>query len=91
MSPTAPDTETAMRMLPLLDRGREALHAHLASLPAVARPMVVGNSLSVVTEADYVANAILLLRHVCRNGAPTHILCTDGHLCALLEHLPEKW
>lgn len=87
--------ELARAMVPLLERGDEALRAHIASLPASAGP-VLGSGLGVlhvVTEEDFAANAMLCLRFVTSEAArkPMHILCANGALCALLEQLSARW
>ncbi len=81
------DAATAARMVPLLHRGREALRRHIAALPVEAQPMggtEAARSVFVVTAEDFARHPLLCLRHAVVNGAPTHILCEGGELCALL-------
>lgn len=87
--------ELARAMVPLLERGDEALRAHIASLPASSGP-IVGTGIGVlyvVTEEDFAAHALLCLRFVTSEAArkPMHILCANGAICALLEQLSARW
>ncbi len=77
----------ALAIMPLLERGSEALKTRYASIPKKDRP--IGLSIAVVTEEDFVRNSRLILRHVCASGTSTHILCESGVLCLLIERLPE--
>jgi len=90
MSPNAPEVHTALRMMPLFERGREALRLKLCELPARDRP-IGGMNIDVVTYDDFVTQAALILRHVVVNGAATHILCQDGSLVALIERRIGNW
>ena len=90
------DVDASARMEPLLVRGRQALRAYTMSRPhsnAHAMDMLVGTSasLDVVTHGDFLANAALVLRHVTRNAAPTHVLCESGALCTLIERRIGSW
>lgn len=83
-------------MLPLLDRGRAALVRYIESrveIDAFRRQVLLGTatSLSVVTEADFDANAGLCIRHVKHNGVTTHILDEAGGLCVVLAQRVEDW
>lgn len=95
MSPHAPEVHTALRMLPLLERGREALLVYIRSRNIEERRRQVllstATTISVVTHADYVANAALCLRHVEHNGVSTHILNENGALCVVLAQRIEDW
>lgn len=84
------DILLARQMVPLLERGTEALRAKLATMPSKydARAAI---GIDVVTEEDFATEARLILRHVVHHGTPTHILCSNGSLCALLERLAPKW
>lgn len=87
-SELVPDLETARRMVPLLERGEEALRRELATRPAQSRPQ---GSVDLVTQSDFAQHAILCLRHVQRNAPSLHILCDDGASVALLQCLTGKW
>lgn len=92
----APEAHTALRMAPLFDRGLAALRAYTESRPHVDdlhRDMLLTTAagLDVVTHADFIANAALVLRHVIHNGAPTHVLCDNGAMCALIERRAGTW
>lgn len=91
----APDSGLALLMLPLIERGRDALRTYIATLPPDAQPLggprSVGSSIDVVTHADFVANPALCLRYVVQNSAPTHVLCEDGALCALIAKRTSTW
>lgn len=90
MIPDAPHDETALRMQPLLKRGRQALFAYLRTFPKERRP-IGGGQIHVVTRSDFVANADLCLSHVELNGTPTHVLCANGALCVLIEKREQNW
>lgn len=81
------ETRAMAEMEPVLERGREALKAYIRALPPRSQPMggdrSVEKSMAIVTYEDFVANPALCLRYVVQNKASTHILCEDGHLCAL--------
>jgi hypothetical protein len=94
LSPNAPDTQIAMRMVSLLSRGRAALEAYIVSRPVHLQPMggvrgVVG--INVVTREDFVASPELCLDHATVNGALIHILSPDGQLAALIENYKATW
>lgn len=82
------DPGVALAMLPLLERGTEALRLKFANVPLADRP--IGLTVDVVTEFDFIRYPALVLAHVCRNGTSTHILCASGVLCSLLERLSGK-
>lgn len=90
MSPHTPEVHTALRMMPILKRGCEAMALYIDSLEPRLRPVVPAN-IHVVTHADYVANAELVLRHVVHNGVTTHVLCLNGSLCALIQKRNGNW
>lgn len=88
--------ETAERaMHPLFERGREALRAYVSALPNEARPLGgpgAVDSIRVVCLDDFVAHARLCVRNVVANGVLTHVLCEEGHLCAILERrIVRRW
>lgn len=96
LSPHAPELHTAMRMLPLLERGQRALVAYIdsnAGIDPFRRRVLLGtaSSISVVTEEDFDANAELCIRHVKHNGVTTHILDKLGGLCVVLAQRIEDW
>jgi len=82
-------------MLPLLERGREALRTYIRALPDGEGPIggarSIGRSIDIVTHDDFCKHAALVMRHVIHNRSPTHILCADGALCALIESRPTSW
>lgn len=88
-TPTGLDMVAAMQMIPLIERGRAALTAHILALPPRERP-VTPITIDVVTEADYTAHAIWCLRHAVHNGRTVHVLCENGSVCALLMRVPGK-
>jgi hypothetical protein len=91
VSPTGPDTKVALAMLSLFDRGRIALVAYVNALPPFARPMGESKAverMNVVTAEDFDTHASLIRRHVCANACMVHVLCEDGHLCAIVEPRP---
>lgn len=89
MSPDAPCEDTALRMLPLFERGRAALKAYIARYPPFDRP-VLGN-MNVITRADFVANADLCLQHIERNDATAHVLYESGAICILVQKRQTTW
>lgn len=90
MSPLLRHPEIDALMRPLLDRGRAALRARFDTVPLLLRP-IGGESIAVVTEADFCTAPALVLSYVVMTRSATHVLCASGHLCALIEYLPEKW
>ena len=85
-----------MGMMPLLDRGREALRAYTNAQPFaddIRRKMVLSalDTIHVVTHQDFVESAALVLRHVVKNGTPTHILLENGSLVAVVERRIGTW
>ena len=88
MSPKGPDSRVALSMLPLFERGQLALVAYVAALPAHEQPMggvKAVERMNVITAADFDKSPRLVRQHVCRNACMIHILCEDGHLCAIVE------
>lgn len=80
------DTVTQIRMLPLLERGRNRLAAYIESLMPEDRP-IAGTSLAVVCREDFVQHTSLCLRHVEGNGVTLLILCENGDVCASISRL----
>lgn len=77
-------------MVPLLERGREALRLKYAHLPRGDARRPIGLTVDVVTEEDFLANASLTLRYICTNLTQVRIICSYGDLCVRIEHLPGK-
>jgi hypothetical protein len=78
--------DVALAMIPLLERGTEALRAKFAHLAKEDRP--IGLSVEVVLEADFVAYPALVLQHVCKNVPACHVLCADDSFCLLIGRYP---
>ena len=79
------DPETDDEMRPLIQRGIEAMKRQTSMLPPHQRPIGLTSALCVVTEADFVKNASLCLRHVIRNNRTLYVLCKeDVELCAMM-------
>ena len=82
------DVELAKAIVPLLERGGEELRAYINGLPPWGQPLggakAIGKSIHIVTHADFCAHPALVLRYVVESKVPVHVLCEDGHLCALL-------
>lgn len=90
-----PDDEAARLIAPLFRLGREAFAMHHTTLedeePVTSRTSVVGEqSMAIVLEADFLANAALCLRHVTRNEQPIHILSEGAVLTALMQSLSRR-
>lgn len=91
-----PDPAAALAIEPLLERGKAALRAHIASLPPHDQPLggpdvAVRQLKAVVTIDDFIANAGLCFSHVVNNGALLHILCEGGAICAVFDKRVTKW
>lgn len=85
--PSEEDRALAAAMVPLLERGTDELREQYAKLPARDRLQATRDTLSVVTQEDYVAQPLLCLRFATRVG-PLHILLrVEGTLFALLAQL----
>lgn len=80
------DTVTHIRMLPLLERGRNRLIAYILSLAPEDRP-IAGESLAVVCREDFIEHAAICLRHVENNGVSLYVLCENGDVCASVSRL----
>lgn len=73
-------------MVPLFERGREALRQYVLTLRPGDRP-ALAQQMEVVTYEDFVKETELVFRHCVHNGATVHVLCESGALCLLLEKL----
>lgn len=71
-------------MRPLLERGADAYIER-----CLARAEILHGEFHIVTQADYVAQPLLCLRHAVQFG-PVHILCEGGALFALLAQLRRR-
>jgi hypothetical protein len=97
--PYAPKEEVAIRMVPILERGTEALRFYIVSIPLielgdeVRRQLLLttSRSLHVVTHSDFIDQPALCLEHVVINDIPLHILCPNGSLYALVEKRHSTW
>ncbi len=81
------DHARVTRMVPLLERGQEAFRLRCALRPKSEQQFY--GTISVVTQADFGANALLCLAHAVHDG-PVHILCDDGAMFALLTRLTRR-